>query len=78
MWPPACNPEWWAPLRTEAGILQRLRRAWRFLRQVSGDDAYERYLVHHARAHPGECALSRRGYFDQRQKQKWSGVNRCC
>ena len=54
----------------------RLRRAWRWLRQLSGDDAYERY-----RAHP--CAhhtppLTRREFYRQEQQRKWNGVSRCC
>ena len=49
--------------------------AW--LRAVSGDDAYERYLTHHARAHEGS-PLSRRQFYEEREKRKWSGVSRCC
>jgi len=49
--------------------------AW--LRAVSGDDAYERYLTHHARAHEGP-PLDRRSFYEEREKRKWSGVSRCC
>ena len=52
--------------------------AWRWLRQVSGDDAYERYLLHHARLHPGAPAPSRREFYVQEGERKWSGINRCC
>lgn len=55
-----------------------LRDVWRFVRQVSGDDAYERYLQHHACAHPGEQALSRKAFFQREQDRKWGGVRRCC
>jgi uncharacterized short protein YbdD (DUF466 family) len=55
-----------------------LQRCWRALRQLSGDDGYERYLAHHAAAHPGTNPLSRSAWFANRQRQKWSGVNRCC
>jgi uncharacterized short protein YbdD (DUF466 family) len=55
-----------------------LRRAWAFLREVSGDDAYERYLAHHARAHPGETPLSRKELYRREQDRKWSGPRRCC
>ncbi len=51
---------------------------WRYLRQVTGDDAYERYVAHHRSAHAGEVPLDRREYFKRRQDQKWSGVTRCC
>jgi uncharacterized short protein YbdD (DUF466 family) len=59
-------------------LWRELRRAWRFLRQVSGDDAYERYLEHAARFHPGEEPMSRAEHFRIRQEQKWSRVSRCC
>ena len=54
------------------------RTAWRYLRAVSGDDAYERYLAHHAAHHADEAALSRRDFFTERQRQKWAGVSRGC
>jgi uncharacterized short protein YbdD (DUF466 family) len=51
---------------------------WKAVRQLSGDDGYERYLAHHAAAHPGISPLSRGIWFANRQQQKWSGINRCC
>jgi uncharacterized short protein YbdD (DUF466 family) len=48
------------------------------IRQLSGDDAYERYLRHHARAHPDEPPLSRTVFFRREQDRKWNGVRRCC
>ncbi len=51
---------------------------WRGVRTATGDDAYERYLTHHALEHAGTAPLSRRAYYDEYQRQKWSGINRCC
>lgn len=51
---------------------------WRYLREATGDDAYERYVAHHRLAHPGEEPLDRGEWFRRRQEQKWSGVTRCC
>lgn len=62
----------------QTSLWRELRRAWRFLRQVSGDDAYERYLEHVVRFHPGEQPMSRAEHFRIRQEQKWSRVSRCC
>ena len=59
-------------------MLHWLSTAWKYLRTVSGDDAYERYLTHHASAHPDQPLLSRKAFFQERQRQKWSGVTRCC
>lgn len=52
--------------------------AWRYLRAVSGDDAYERYLEHHAAHHSGEPIMPRKAFFSDHQRRKWAGVTRCC
>jgi uncharacterized short protein YbdD (DUF466 family) len=59
-------------------ILRGVVAGWRYLREVSGDDAYERYLAHHAAHHAGDKLLTPKEYFAERQRQKWSGVTRCC
>ncbi|MFO7277356.1 MAG: YbdD/YjiX family protein [Pseudomonadota bacterium] len=59
-------------------LVERLRTAWQLLRCATGDDAYERYLEHHRRTHPDRPPLSRREFFIEEQRRKWSGVNRCC
>lgn len=63
-------------------MLKRLKTVWKIVRRLSGDDAYERYLEHHARCHAGadhRCApLSRAEFFKQWQDQKWNGIKRCC
>ena len=56
----------------------RLGAFWRFIRRVSGDDAYERYLRHHGEAHPHELPLDRKAFFRQEQDRKWNGIRRCC
>jgi len=55
-----------------------LRKIWQYLRQVSGDDAYERYLAHHRQAHAGEPPMTQGQHFRKRQDEKWSKVSRCC
>jgi uncharacterized short protein YbdD (DUF466 family) len=52
--------------------------AWRWLRTASGDDAYERYLAHCALEHPGSPPVSRRAFYRESERAKWSGVSRCC
>jgi uncharacterized short protein YbdD (DUF466 family) len=56
----------------------RIGHWWAMLRMLVGDDAYERYCDHQRRSHPDQAMLDRRGFYLQRQQQKWSGVNRCC
>ena len=56
-----------------------LRRLWRTLRAVSGDDAYERYLAHWRAQHTDEGApLDRKAFFKAEQERKWNGIKRCC
>jgi uncharacterized short protein YbdD (DUF466 family) len=55
-----------------------IKTCWALLRQLSGDDAYERYLRHHTVAHPGEAPLDRKSFFQREQERKWNGVKRCC
>jgi uncharacterized short protein YbdD (DUF466 family) len=50
---------------------------WRWLRAVSGDDAYERYVRHWRACRPGE-PLDRKTFFVREQERKWGGVRRCC
>jgi uncharacterized short protein YbdD (DUF466 family) len=51
---------------------------FKIIRQLSGDDAYERYLAHQTHAHPDAPPLSRAEFFKQEQERKWNGVRRCC
>jgi len=48
-----------------------------WLRALSGDDAYDRYLTRHAGA-AGGPPLSRRAFYREREERKWSGISRCC
>lgn len=59
-------------------MLMLWNRFWHFVRHISGDDAYERYLAHHQNAHPQEKPLSRKAFYRQSQAKKWDGVKRCC
>ncbi len=67
-------------------MLKKLKNFWRciwpMVRQLSGDDAYERYLKHYAEYHAElenlEPPLGREAYFKQWQDGKWKGVRRCC
>jgi uncharacterized short protein YbdD (DUF466 family) len=51
---------------------------WRWVRTATGDDAYERYLEHRSKKHPAEPLLSRKDFYEETQRRKWSGVSRCC
>ena len=81
MWRRGCNMRRrrGTEMATVTGVIGRgFAAAWRYLREVSGDDAYERYLAHHATHHAGETPLTPKEYFAERQRRKWTGVTRCC
>ena len=59
-------------------VVARLSSAWKVLREMAGDDAYERYCLHHEHHHAHEPPLSRREYYIKSQQKKWTGINRCC
>jgi uncharacterized short protein YbdD (DUF466 family) len=58
-------------------------RAWRAVRwyvtSVMGDNAYQVYLDHHRRNHPGEPILSEREFWRERtDEQERNPQGRCC
>jgi uncharacterized short protein YbdD (DUF466 family) len=57
-----------------------LSRSWAALREVTGDDAYERYLAHRrdCPAQQEHAPLTRAAFFAAEQRRKWDGVRRCC
>jgi uncharacterized short protein YbdD (DUF466 family) len=63
-------------------MLHYIKTLWKNIRQLSGDDAYERYLAHYYEHHAdkieAEPPLSREAFFKQWQDGKWTGVKRCC
>ena len=49
------------------------------VRELVGDDAYERYLAHWYRQHADESLpLDRKAFFKMEQERKWNGIRRCC
>lgn len=51
-----------------------------FIREISGDDAYERYLAHWQKYHAEQESepQTRAAFFKAEQERKWNGVKRCC
>jgi uncharacterized short protein YbdD (DUF466 family) len=61
-------------------MLKKIKHLWHIIRQLSGDDAYERYLAHYAEHHSenAEPPLNREAFFKEWQTNKWKGIKRCC
>jgi uncharacterized short protein YbdD (DUF466 family) len=50
-----------------------------YLREVSGESAYDRYVAHRRRDHPGEPVMSRRDFERWRQDDRDKNPRaRCC
>lgn len=61
-----------------SALASGLARFWAGLRTLLGDDAYERYLRHCQRHHPGRATLGRAAFYDAELERRWRQVNRCC
>jgi uncharacterized short protein YbdD (DUF466 family) len=56
-----------------------LRFVWWYAREVSGESAYDRYVEHARRDHPGEPVMSRRDFERRRQDARENQTRaRCC
>jgi uncharacterized short protein YbdD (DUF466 family) len=51
---------------------------WCFIKELIGDNAYEKYLEHQQKSHPEAKPLSRKEFFKIETERKWSGIRRCC
>jgi uncharacterized short protein YbdD (DUF466 family) len=50
-----------------------------YLREVTGESAYDRYVQHMRRDHPGQPVMSRRDYERRRQDERNENPRaRCC
>jgi uncharacterized short protein YbdD (DUF466 family) len=50
-----------------------------YLREVSGESAYDRYVAHMRRDHPSQPGMSRRDFEGRRQDARNENVRaRCC
>jgi uncharacterized short protein YbdD (DUF466 family) len=71
-------------------MLEKLKAFWSYIRRLTGDDAYEQYLMHFAENHSehrdkqDDCSedtkfpLTREAFFKDWQDKKWKGIKRCC
>lgn len=59
-------------------IYKWLAMTWQLLRDLSDDNAYEKYLEHHQAHHPEQSIMSKREFFKNYIDEKWNGIRRCC
>jgi len=58
--------------------LRPIKYAWRYLKEVSGENAYDRYLEKYRATHPGKEPLRRGAFYRQRQDEKYSNPGSRC
>lgn len=61
-------------------LINNMKSFWQGLRRLSGEDAYDRYLLHWQQSHQGgeDMPLDRKAFYKDRQERKWNGIKRCC
>jgi uncharacterized short protein YbdD (DUF466 family) len=51
---------------------------WWYLRELSGENAYDRYLERHHATHPGKEPLGRGDFYRWRQDKKYANPGSRC
>ncbi len=59
-------------------LLRPFRYAWEYLKEISGENAYDRYLQVHAATHPDKPPLSRGEFYRHRQDEKYNNPGSRC
>jgi uncharacterized short protein YbdD (DUF466 family) len=65
--------------RPAAGLSRVLRQVHWYLREVTGESGYDKYLARHEQAHPGTEPMSRREFERRRMDERDARPqSRCC
>ncbi len=59
-------------------VLRPIGSVWWYLKEVSGENAYDRYLERHRATHPWKEPLRRGEFYRQRQDEKYSNPGSRC
>ena len=59
-------------------LVSPFRHAWEYLKEISGENAYDRYLALHAATHPDKPAMSRSEFYRWRQDDKYNNPGSRC
>jgi uncharacterized short protein YbdD (DUF466 family) len=55
-----------------------LRALWEYLKEISGENAYDRYLQLHEATHPDKPPMGRGEFYRHRQDEKYSNPGSRC
>ena len=59
-------------------LARPIRAAWGYLKEISGKNAYDRYLAAHQRTHAGRPAMTRGEFYRWRQDEKYNNPGSRC
>ena len=59
-------------------VLDPIRSLWWYLKEVTGENAYDRYLEGHRATHPEKEPLGRAKFYRWRQDEKYSNPGSRC
>jgi uncharacterized short protein YbdD (DUF466 family) len=62
----------------DSPLVSPFRYAWEYLKEISGENAYDRYLTVHAATHPDKPAMSRSEFYRWRQDDKYNNPGSRC
>ena len=62
----------------DSRALRPIKYAWEYLKEISGENAYDRYLAVHAAIHPGKPPMGRGEFYRRRQDEKYNNPGSRC
>ncbi len=58
--------------------MNRFKKIWHFLRQITGDSAYEDYILSCDSSKNNSSIITERQFYMNRIYKKFSDIKRCC
>ena len=55
-----------------------LRYVWEYVKEISGENDYDRYLAFHVATHPDKPPLGRGEFYRKRQDEKYNNPGSRC
>ncbi len=62
----------------DSPLLKPLRYAWEYLKEISGENSYDKYLAVHSATHPSKPPMSRGEFYRWRQDEKFANPGSRC
>jgi len=59
-------------------ILRPIKAAWWYVKEISGENAYDRYLTVHTSTHPDRQPMGRGEFYRRQQNDKYNNPGSRC